>query len=82
MQCRLLVSVWACEWNIYSDRVPGCKVESITFFACHISGVIVLVSPFLYDVTSRLASSSPAEDTNRVLRDAVLALDSHTVQRS
>ncbi len=47
--------------------VPGCSVESTTFFACHISGVMNLASPCLYDETSLFAFSSPDEETKRVL---------------
>jgi hypothetical protein len=48
-------------------RVPGCIVESITFFALHSSGVISWILPVLYAVTSCLAFSRPVEDVNRVL---------------
>lgn len=48
-------------------RVPGCIVESMTFFAFHSSGVISWILPVLYAVTICLAFSSPADEVNRVL---------------
>jgi hypothetical protein len=45
---------------------PGCSVESTIFFACHISGVICLVSPVLYEVTSCFACSRPEDETKSV----------------
>lgn len=53
--------------NVRYRGVPGCSVESTTFFACHISGVMNLASPCLYDETSFFAFSSPDEETKRVL---------------
>lgn len=47
--------------------VPGCSVESTTFFACHSSGVMVFTSPCLYDDSSLFAFSSPEALTKRVL---------------
>src|SRR5690242_2624465 len=52
----------------YPLRVPGCIVESMTFFAFHSSGVISCIFPVLYAVTICFASSRPAEEVNRVLR--------------
>jgi hypothetical protein len=45
----------------------------MTFFALHSSGVMSWTLPVLYEVTSRLAFSRPAEDVKRVLRRVVLA---------
>ena len=47
--------------------IPGCSVESTTFFACHICGVIDFASPCLYDETSFFAFSRPDVETKRVL---------------
>ena len=57
-----------CNCSMMLAVVPGCSVESTTFFACHISGVIDLISPCLYDETSFFAFSRPALETTRVLR--------------
>ncbi len=48
-------------------RIPGCSVESTTFFACHNSGVIELIRPSLYEDMSLFAFSRPAAETKRVL---------------
>ena len=50
-----------------NGNVPGCNVESTTFFACQSSGVIVEMPPFLYDAMRLLAFSNPEADTNSVL---------------
>lgn len=50
-----------------TSNAPGCSVESTTFFACHSSGVMDRSWPCLYCVTSALACSRPALDTNKVL---------------
>ena len=47
--------------------IPGCSVESTTFLACHISGVIDLTWPCLYVETRRFAFSRPDAETKRVL---------------
>lgn len=47
--------------------LPGCSVESTIFFALHISGVIEVTSPCLYEETSLFAFSRPEEETKRVL---------------
>ena len=47
--------------------IPGCSVESTTFFACHICGVIDFASPCLYEETSFFAFSRPDAETKRVL---------------
>ena len=47
--------------------IPGCSVESTTFFACHISGVIDLTCPCLYDDMSFFAFSNPDAETKSVL---------------
>jgi hypothetical protein len=47
--------------------VPGCRVESIIFFACHSSGFISRILPCLYAETSCFACSRPAEDVRSVL---------------
>ena len=57
-----------CNCSMMLAVVPGCSVESTTFFACHISGVIDLISPCLYEETSFFAFSRPALETKRVLR--------------
>ena len=44
-------------------------VASTIFFALHISGVIVVACPCLYEETSFLAFSRPEEETKRVLWD-------------
>jgi hypothetical protein len=59
---------------MFALLVPGCKVESIVFFACHSSGVMSRIFPILYAVTSCFAFSRPAEDVNNVLYDALLAI--------
>jgi len=48
--------------------IPGCKVESITFFALHSSGFISLISFCLYLVTSCFACSRADDETKSVLR--------------
>jgi len=53
--------------------LPGCSVESIIFFALHRSGVISLICPCLYAVTSCFACSSPAEDVNSVLIYSIIS---------
>lgn len=40
---------------------------SITFFACHSSGVMLCARPVLYCVTSCFACSRPEEEVNKVL---------------
>src|SRR5438046_5855308 len=50
-----------------NGNVPGCNVESTTFFAYHSSGVIVEMSLFLYDEMRLLAFSNPDAETNSVL---------------
>lgn len=47
--------------------VSGCSDESTTFFACHSSGVMSFMSPFLYDVSRFFAPSRPVAETKRVL---------------
>src|SRR5436305_9374290 len=47
--------------------LPGCKVESTTFFADHSSGVIERIWPCLYDAMSFFAFSRPAAETSSVL---------------
>ena len=63
----------SCNCSIESPVIPGCSVESTTFFACHISGVIDLACPCLYDETSFFAFSRPAWETKRVLKPEQLA---------
>lgn len=46
----------------------------MTFFALHSSGVMSWTLPVLYEVTSRLAFSRPAEDVKSVLHGVVLAV--------
>ena len=53
--------------------LPGCSVESIIFFALHRSGVISLICPCLYDVTSCFACSSPVEDVNSILVYSIIS---------
>lgn len=53
--------------------LPGCSVESIIFLALHRSGVISLICPCLYDVTSCFACSSPAEDVNSILIYSIIS---------
>lgn len=47
--------------------VPGWRVESSAFFACHSSGLIEGICPCLYFVMSVLACSRLALDMNSVL---------------
>jgi hypothetical protein len=47
--------------------VPGCNVESTIFLACQSSGVMLLISPFLYLTSKSFALSSPALPAKRVL---------------
>ena len=67
-----------CNCSIIFAVIPGCSVESTTFFACHISGVIDLTCPCLYDETSFFAFSRPALETKRVLRPEKLAQHSYS----
>ena len=53
--------------------LPGCSVESIIFFALHRSGVISLICPCLYAVTSCFACSSLAEDVNSILIYSIIS---------
>jgi hypothetical protein len=53
--------------------LPGCSVESIIFFALHRSGVISLICPCLYAVTSCFACSSPTEDVNSILIYSIIS---------
>ena len=61
--------------GLIKDRVeiPGCNVESTTFFAFHSSGVIEGTRPCLYAETSAFACSRPAFETSSVLRNVALA---------
>lgn len=53
----------------YSESsLPGCRVESTIFFACHISGVISLTWPVLYATMAFFARSSPCLPTKSVLQ--------------
>ena len=47
--------------------LPGWIVASTIFFALHISGVMAVACPCLYEETSFLAFSRPEEETKRVL---------------
>lgn len=47
--------------------VPGCSVESTIFLACHSSGVMLLISPFLYLTSRSFALSRPVLPAKRVL---------------
>lgn len=67
-QClRVVLSALETGELVVAALLPGCKVESTIFLACHISGVIVFASPFLYEDTSCLAFSRPEDETNSVL---------------
>jgi hypothetical protein len=65
--CPVSAQISLASKSVLTDAVPGCSVESITFFACHISGVIDLISPCLYEETSFFAFSRPDAETKRVL---------------
>lgn len=50
------------------QNIPGCSVESTTFFARHNSAFIDETSLCLYEEIRRFAWSRPAEETSSILR--------------
>ena len=64
--CLRLLSVL--PWLLHGyEGIPGWRVESTAFFACHSSGVIEGIFPCLYCVTRVLACSRAVLDMNSVL---------------
>src|SRR5947199_6478507 len=60
------------------NSIPGCRVESTTFFANHSSAVIDLMWPCLYDTMSFFAFSRPAAETSSVLPSVSSQIDVQT----
>lgn len=65
---RITISIFMPLHAIHRTNVPGCSVESTTFFARHNSAFIDETSLCLYEEIRRFACSSPAEETSSILR--------------
>lgn len=57
--------------------IPGCSVESMTFFAVQRSGVMCWISPVLYAVSKVFARSSPEVEVKSV-RGSVRSMECRT----